>query len=78
MHFSLPDHGLQASIDGAGVVLGWRSLAAEDLAAGRVVEPFDLVQSLGSSFYLVYPEANSLRPNIAILRDWLMQEVREN
>jgi len=39
MHFSLPDHGLQASIDGAGVVLGWRSLAAEDLAAGRVVEP---------------------------------------
>ena len=78
MHFSLPDHGLQASIDGAGVVLGWRSLAAEDLAAGRVVEPFDLVQSLGSSFYLVYPEANSLRPNIAFLRDWLMQEVREN
>jgi LysR family glycine cleavage system transcriptional activator len=78
MHFSLPDHGLQASIDGAGVVLGWRFLSAEDLAAGRVVEPFDLVQSLGSSFYLVYPEANSLRPNIAILRDWLMQEVREN
>jgi LysR family glycine cleavage system transcriptional activator len=78
MHFSLPDHGLQASIDGAGVVLGWRSLSAEDLAAGRVVEPFDLVQSLGSSFYLVYPEANSLRSNIAILRDWLTQEVREN
>ena len=39
-HFSLPDHGLQASIDGAGVVLGWRSLAAKDVAAGRVVEPF--------------------------------------
>jgi LysR family glycine cleavage system transcriptional activator len=69
---------LQASIDGAGVVLGWRFLSAVDLAAGRVVEPFDLVQSLGSSFYLVYPEANSLRPNIAILRDWLMEEVREN
>ncbi len=78
IHFSLPDHGLQASIDGAGVVLGWRFLSAEDLAAGRVVEPFDLVQPLGSSFYLVYPEANSLRANIATLRDWLMQEVREN
>ncbi len=77
-HFSLPDHGLQASIDGAGVVLGWRSLAAKDVAAGRVVEPFDLTLSLGSSFYLVYPEAHSLRPNIAALRDWLMQEVREN
>jgi len=77
-HFSLPDHGLQASIDGAGVVLGWRSLAAKDVAAGRVVEPFDLTLSLGSSFYLVYPEAHSLRSNIAALRDWLMQEVREN
>lgn len=77
-HFSLPDHGLQASIDGAGVVLGWRSLAAKDVAAGRVVEPFDLTLSLGSSFYLVYPEAHSLRSNITALRDWLMQEVREN
>jgi LysR family glycine cleavage system transcriptional activator len=77
-HFSLPDHGLQASIDGAGVVLGWRSLAAKDVAAGRVVEPFDLTLSLGSSFYLVYPEAHSLRSNIAALRDWLVQEVREN
>ena len=77
-HFSLPDHGLQASIDGAGVVLGWQTLSAPDIAAGRVVEPFDLTLSLGSSFYLVYPEAHSLRPNIAALRDWLMQEVRES
>lgn len=77
-HFSLPDHGLQAAIDGAGVVLGWRSLSANDVAAGRVVEPFDLTMPLGSSFYLVYPQANSLRPNIAALRDWLLQEVRES
>ena len=76
-HFSLPDHGLQASIDGAGVVLGWRFLSAKDVAAGRVVEPFDLTLPLGSSFYLVYPEAHSHRPNIAALRDWLMQEVSE-
>ena len=76
-HFSLPDHGLQAAIDGSGVVLGWRSLSASDVAAGRVVAPFDLNLLLGSSFYLCYPEAHSLRPNIAALRDWLMQEVRE-
>lgn len=76
-HFSLPDHGLQASIDGAGVVLGWRSLAAKDVAAGRVVEPFDLVLPLGSGFYLAYPEAQSLRTNIAAFRTWLLQEVRD-
>ena len=77
-HFSLPDHGLQASIDGAGVVLGWRTLAAPDIAAGRVVAPFDLVLPLGSSFYLAYPEAYAPRSNIAALRDWLVSEVREN
>ena len=77
-HFSLPDHGLQASIDGAGVVLGWRALAAPDIAAGRVVEPFDLVLPLGSSFYLAYPEAHAPRPNITAFRDWLLHEVRES
>jgi LysR family glycine cleavage system transcriptional activator len=76
-HFSLPDHGLQAAIDGAGVVLGWRFLSAKDIAAGRVVEPFDLTLPLGSSFFLVYPEAHSLRPNIVAFRDWLIQEVRK-
>jgi len=78
IHFSLPDHGLQASIDGAGVVLGWRFLSANALADRRVVEPFDLKMPLGSSFYVVYPQASSARPNIVAFRDWLMREVRES
>lgn len=76
-HFSLPDHGLQASIDGAGVVLGWETLSAKDVEAGRVVAPFELSLSLGNSFYLVYPEAYSRRRNISVLRDWLMKELSE-
>jgi LysR family transcriptional regulator, glycine cleavage system transcriptional activator len=76
-HFSLPDHGLQAAIDGSGVVLGWRFLSAKDIAAGRVVEPFDVVLPLGSTFYLVYPEAHCFRPNITVLREWLMQEISD-
>ena len=76
-HFSLPDHGLQAAIDGTGIVLGWRSLAAPDVAAGRVVAPFDLNLSLENSFYLCYPEAHSLRTNIVVLRDWLMKEIAD-
>jgi LysR family glycine cleavage system transcriptional activator len=74
-HFSLPDHGLQASIDGAGVVLGWKKLSEKDVAAGRVVAPFDVSLPLGSSFYLVYPEAYSRRPHIVAFREWLMKEL---
>ena len=73
-HFSQPDHALQAAIDGAGVVLGWRYLAADDIAAGRLVQPFSLALPLESSFYLVYPEAYTVRPKIVTFRDWLMEE----
>ncbi len=77
-HFGQPDHALQAAIDGAGVVLGWRYLAAEDISAGRLVQPFSLDLPLGSSFYLVYPEAHSVRPKIVTFRDWLIEETSQN
>ncbi|MFT4728730.1 MAG: LysR family glycine cleavage system transcriptional activator [Granulosicoccus sp.] len=77
-HFSLPDHGMQASMDGEGIVLGWRFLARKHVAAGRIVEPFDLVLPLGSSFYLGYPEAYTRRPNIVAFREWLLNEIHED
>lgn len=72
--FSQPDHSLQAAIDGAGIVLGWRYLAADDLAAGRLVTLFDLVLPIGSAFYLVYPVSHATRPKVATFREWLLQE----
>ena len=74
-HFSHPDHSLQAAIDGAGVVLGWRYLAAPDLAAGRLIAPFDLALPLGLGFYLVYPEVHANQPKIARFREWLLEEI---
>jgi len=76
--FSQPDHALQAAIDGAGVALGWRYLAQDDIAAGRLVRPFKLALPLGSAFYLVYPRADSARPKIAAFRTWLLNELGES
>ena len=73
-HFSQPDHALQAAIDGAGVVLGWRNLAAADLAAGRLVAPFKLALPLRPAFYLVYPESHAARPKVLAFRKWLQTE----
>ena len=72
--FNQPDHALQAAIDGAGVVLGWRCLASNDIAAGRLIQPFSLALPLGLSFYLVYPGAYENKPEISAFRDWLMEE----
>ncbi len=74
-HFSHPDHSLQAAIDGAGVVLGWRHLGAADVAAGRLIMPFDLALPLGVAFHLVYPRSHANRPKVVVFRKWLLDEV---
>ncbi len=76
-HFSQPDHALQAAIDGAGVVLGWRYLAADDIATGRLVVPFSLLLPLESAFYLVYPEAYADRRKVMIFRIGLLEETSQ-
>ncbi len=76
--FGQPDHALQAAVDGAGVVLGWRYLAQDDIAAGRLVPLFDLNLPLGAAFYLVYPKSHGARPKVARFRDWLMKETERS
>ncbi len=73
-HFSHPDHAMQAAIDSAGVVLGWRTLAAADLAAGRLVIPFDVALPMELAFFFVYPQVAADRPKIVAFRDWLLEE----
>jgi len=74
-HFSHPDHALQAATDGAGVVLGWRYLATADLAAGRLIAPFDLALPLDLGFFLVCPQTHAERPKVALFRQWLLDEI---
>ncbi len=74
-HFNQPDHALQAAIDGAGVVLGWQYLARDDLAAGRLVQPFDIELPLGSAFYFVCPKALSKQPKLSSFLEWMLDEI---
>ena len=70
--FTQPDYAMQAAVEGAGVVLGWRSLARADIDSGRLVIPFDLPLEMDVAFYLVYPEASADRPKLARFREWLL------
>ncbi|MBT5195125.1 MAG: transcriptional regulator GcvA [Rhodospirillaceae bacterium] len=78
-----PSHGttltpwtmvVQAAIEGQGVALGRRALVADDLAAGRLVRPFDLGLPLPFSHWLVYPPGAERRPKVRAFRDWLVAE----
>lgn len=66
---------LQAAVDGLGVALGRSRLVDADIAAGRLVVPFDVVLPADAGYYVVAPEETADTPKIALFRDWLMQSV---
>jgi LysR family transcriptional regulator, glycine cleavage system transcriptional activator len=46
-----------------------------DLAAGRLVQPFDLLATSERGYWLVYPKARRRSPKIEAFRDWVLSEV---
>jgi len=66
---------VQAAVDGLGVALGRTRFVEADIAAGRLVVPFDVVLPADAGFYIVAPEETADTPKIAIFRDWLMASV---
>src|SRR5260221_7339975 len=65
----------QAAIEGLGVALGRSRFVEGDLAAGRLVVPFDVVLPAQAGFYVVAPETTADAPKIKLFREWLMQSV---
>jgi LysR family transcriptional regulator, glycine cleavage system transcriptional activator len=65
---------VQAAAEGQGVALGRLALAAWDLAAGRLIRPFDVSMPHDLAYYLACPEATAERPRIAAVRSWLLEE----
>ncbi|MCX7169388.1 MAG: transcriptional regulator GcvA [Proteobacteria bacterium] len=77
-HFSHPILGLEAAVDEMGVALGVKELAAYDLAAGRLVAPFDLVLEMDSAYYLVVAETSADHPKVKVFREWLLKEALDS
>ena len=68
----------EAAIDAVGVVASMPSLAAEELASGKLVMPFDLKVPLDSAYYLVCEPHAKTRPAVAAFRDWLIAEAAKD
>ncbi len=65
---------VQAAAEGQGIALARRVLAAGDLAAGRLVQPFEVTMPHDLAYYLVSPEATGEQPRIRAFRAWLLAE----
>jgi LysR family glycine cleavage system transcriptional activator len=64
----------EAAMDGAGVLATLPVLAAEDIAAGRLVTPFKQRVPLASAYYMVCEENAATRPAVAAFHAWLIGE----
>jgi LysR family glycine cleavage system transcriptional activator len=73
LQFSDEVHAIQAAIAGQGVALINLSLVAEELRTGLLYQPFgpDLP---GHAFHLAWAEAWNADADIALVREWLLQE----
>lgn len=74
--YELSDLCIMAAIQGDGVALGRSQLVEDDIAAGRLVRPFDLALSAGFAYYAVYPPGALEMPRIRAFRDWVVAEGR--
>ncbi|HEY8577697.1 MAG TPA: LysR substrate-binding domain-containing protein [Devosia sp.] len=61
-----------AVMAGRGVAMLTPQFYGEEVRAGRLVQPFDLVGWEGHYYYLVYPEARRNNPKIRAFRDWIV------
>jgi LysR family glycine cleavage system transcriptional activator len=71
--FQFYGQALQAAADGLGVAMGIRPYIDDDLAAGRLIAPFDLSVPMGMRWYLVYRGFRSEQRDFAAFRRWIMR-----
>jgi LysR family glycine cleavage system transcriptional activator len=65
---------IEAAVDGLGVGLARGALAADDLAAGRLVRPFALGLPSPFAYHLVHPRRGETHPAVAAFTQWLLAE----
>lgn len=77
LRFESTNLALQAAIEGLGVAIGIVALVGDDLASGRLVQPFATVRQTTRPFQLIYPQARAREPRLAACRDWLLAETAD-
>ena len=75
MSFDQSFMAIQAAVEGLGIALGRTPLVQADIAAGRLVVPFDVVLPADAGYYIAAPERTADSPKIALFRDWLIGSV---
>lgn len=74
VRFTQASLAIEAAVDGMGIVMCFPALAAAELAAGKLIAPFDLSIPLASGYQLISSKAASRRPAVIAFKRWLHAE----
>lgn len=66
-----------AAMASQGVAILTPTFFAEDMAYGRLYQPFELTCEDGRGYWLAYPESRRNVPKIKAFRNWIMDEFDE-
>lgn len=75
-HFSNAVLAVEAALEGQGVALALRPLVEADVAAGRLVMPFDISVPSPYAYFLVMPAVVADRAPVVAFRDWIVAEAQ--
>ncbi|MCP5085014.1 MAG: LysR family transcriptional regulator [Alphaproteobacteria bacterium] len=67
---------LQAMLDGKGAGLGILPFVADDIASGRLIQPWPMTVDPGDAYYLIYNSRTLEREPVRTVRDWLQQQMK--
>jgi DNA-binding transcriptional LysR family regulator len=62
-------------MEGAGVAVGPPQLFREELASGRLFQPFPQIVDSGKAWWFVCPPAAATRPKTKAFEEWLVEEL---
>ncbi|MCP5083211.1 MAG: transcriptional regulator GcvA [Alphaproteobacteria bacterium] len=76
--FTVENMAIEAALSGNGVALVSNFAVVEELKAGRLVRPFDLVLKAGFSYWLVCPHENMRRAKVKAFCNWILDEAAQD
>ena len=65
---------IEAAMGGRGIALAKRTLAQDDLDAGRLVAPLQIATAVDFAYYLVHPKAKGRLPQVKAFVAWITAE----
>ena len=74
LRFNSADHALDATVEGAGILLAHDVLAYDDLRTGRLVVAFPLSLRSSRAYHFVCLRRREQHPHVQAFRAWIKQE----